>query len=239
MRWPWTTCPDAAGPLHALDGMPLSPRCLAVGDVADPKQQCTHMFDLAGLAVAHAARGGPGARPASTTSRSRAPREGGNDRRARAVLRRDGEPVLTSGRSRVDAASRPSRTRRAVARRVPQWADETFDPDEAEAAIVLRRACDIGMGRGMDLDAVDRAAGARPIMPASATRCSPRRSASRCATRARIRDFDGSTRRAARGRTGSSRLDVSAGSRPTSSAKRRMPSIASRRAPPRRDARGG
>ena len=36
-----------------------------------------------------------------------------------------------------------------------RWADETFDPDEAEAVIVLRRACDIGMGRGMDLDAVD------------------------------------------------------------------------------------
>src|SRR5690606_39017251 len=26
-RWPWTTCPDAAGPLHALEGMELSPRC--------------------------------------------------------------------------------------------------------------------------------------------------------------------------------------------------------------------
>ncbi len=48
-RWPWTTCPDAAGALRALEGMELSPRCLAPGDVADPKQNCTHMFDLAGL----------------------------------------------------------------------------------------------------------------------------------------------------------------------------------------------
>jgi hypothetical protein len=38
-----------------------------------------------------------------------------------------------------------------------RWADETLDPDTAEAAIVLRRACDIGMGRGMDLDAIPRA----------------------------------------------------------------------------------
>jgi hypothetical protein len=38
-----------------------------------------------------------------------------------------------------------------------KWADETFPPDESEAVIVLRRACDIGAGRGMDLDAVDRA----------------------------------------------------------------------------------
>ena len=33
-----------------------------------------------------------------------------------------------------------------------KWADATFAVDDAEAAIVLRRACDIGMGRGMDLE---------------------------------------------------------------------------------------
>ena len=35
-----------------------------------------------------------------------------------------------------------------------RWADATLPEDDAECAIVLRRACDIGMGRGMDLDAV-------------------------------------------------------------------------------------
>ena len=35
-----------------------------------------------------------------------------------------------------------------------RWADTTLSEDDAECAIVLRRACDIGMGRGMDLDAV-------------------------------------------------------------------------------------
>ena len=33
-RWPWSTCPGAAVPLQALAGMPLSRRCLAVGDDA-------------------------------------------------------------------------------------------------------------------------------------------------------------------------------------------------------------
>ncbi len=33
-----------------------------------------------------------------------------------------------------------------------RWADATFDADTAEAAIVLKRACSIGMSRGMDLD---------------------------------------------------------------------------------------
>ena len=55
-RWPWTTCPDAGNELQQLVGMPLSPRCLAVGDHANPRLQCTHQFDLTGLAVAHATR---------------------------------------------------------------------------------------------------------------------------------------------------------------------------------------
>src|SRR6185436_17823846 len=33
-----------------------------------------------------------------------------------------------------------------------RWADATLPEDDAECAIVLRRACDIGMGRNMDLD---------------------------------------------------------------------------------------
>ena len=35
-----------------------------------------------------------------------------------------------------------------------RWADEHLEPDAAEQACILRRACDIGMGRGMDLDGV-------------------------------------------------------------------------------------
>ena len=34
-----------------------------------------------------------------------------------------------------------------------KWADRTLDPDTAEAAIVLRRACDISLGRGANLEA--------------------------------------------------------------------------------------
>jgi len=33
-----------------------------------------------------------------------------------------------------------------------KWADATLAPDDAEAAVVLRRASSIGMSRGLDLD---------------------------------------------------------------------------------------
>jgi hypothetical protein len=35
-----------------------------------------------------------------------------------------------------------------------RWADTHLEPEAAERAIVLRRVCDIGHGRGMDLDSV-------------------------------------------------------------------------------------
>jgi hypothetical protein len=154
-RWPWTTCPGAAEPLRALAGMPLSRRCLAVGDWTDPRRNCTHMFDLAGLAVAHAARGGPpGTRRQYDVAVPVGAQAGG---RHEVRLWRDGDRLLTwvlDGRSCV-APPPYSETRWRGG--FLRWADETLAPDDAEAAIVLRRACDIGMGRGMDLDAVPRA----------------------------------------------------------------------------------
>jgi hypothetical protein len=53
-RVPWTSCPFAVQPLIALVGTPLG----GGGPKIDQSQQCTHLFDLARLAIAHAARGG-------------------------------------------------------------------------------------------------------------------------------------------------------------------------------------
>ncbi len=152
LRWPWSTCPGAAEPLRDLAGMPLSRRCLAVGEWADPRLNCTHMFDLAGLAVAHAARGGPPGTTRQYDVQIPAGAQLGDRHEVR--LWRDGEERLTwvlEGRSCV-APPPYSETRWRGG--FLRWADEHLPVDDAEAAIVLRRACDIGMGRGMDLDAV-------------------------------------------------------------------------------------
>jgi hypothetical protein len=154
-RWPWSTCPSAAEPLRALAGMPLSPRCMAVGDWSDPRQNCTHMFDLAGLAAAHAWRGGPPGTTRQYDVEIPAGAQAGGP--VDVALSRDGAPRLRwtlDGRACI--APPPYST-------VPwrggflRWADEHLPLDDAEAAILLRRACDIGMGRGMDLDAIPRA----------------------------------------------------------------------------------
>jgi Protein of unknown function (DUF2889) len=154
-RWPWTTCPGAAEPLRALVGMPLSPRCLAVGDWTDPKANCTHMFDLAGLAVAHAARGGP----VGTTRQYDVEIPIGAQAGGRTEVRlwRDGEPRLTWALEGRSCVAPPPYSEARWRGGFLRWADANLPVDEAEAAIVLRRACDIGMGRGMDLDAVPQA----------------------------------------------------------------------------------
>ncbi|HEX6312235.1 MAG TPA: DUF2889 domain-containing protein [Acidimicrobiia bacterium] len=163
VRWPWSTCPGAAVPLRALEGMELSPRCLAVGAYADPRANCTHMFDLAGLAVAHAARmgeGGAAARqydaevPVGATA--------GDPTRVR--LERDGDLVLEWTLAGRGIADPPPFTEAPWHGGFFRWADATLPVDEAEAAIVLRRACEIGMGRGMDLDAYDSASELGPMM---------------------------------------------------------------------------
>ncbi len=147
-RWPWSTCPAAGAQLELLVGMELSTRCTSVAAVTDPRWQCTHQFDLAGLAVAHAARGEAAPRqydvevPPATAEGTRVPR-----------LWRDGQLLLAWTIASGTALTAPPPYTEAPWRGgFIKWADQTFEPDGAEAAIVLRRACDIGMGRGMDLE---------------------------------------------------------------------------------------
>ena len=152
IRWPWTTCPDAGGQLEALVGMELSPRCLAVGDVTNPRLQCTHQFDLAGLAIAHATRD-LAARQYDTEVPYGA--QSGGPREVR--LWRDGEEHLVwtlDGHACVDPEPYASAPWRGG---FLKWADTTLAVDDAEAAAVLRRSCDIGFGRGADLESYPRA----------------------------------------------------------------------------------
>ncbi len=149
-RWPWATCPAAAEPLRLLAGMPLARRFTAAGRYTDPKQNCTHQFDAACYAITHAAWG----------------------REQRVydleVPRRDPATGATRVRLWVDGAHRLTWNIRWQGLDDPEppfdvapwkggfmrWADATLPEDDAECAITLRRACDIGMGRGMDLDGV-------------------------------------------------------------------------------------
>jgi hypothetical protein len=186
VRAPWSTCAAAAEPLRALAGMPLSDRCLAVTAWTESVQHCTHQLDLAGLAVAHAARvvaGGAARRQYDAVVPF-----GLLDGEEHAVtLARDGEPclewVLRGGD--IVAPSPYADAPPGFAR----WADATLSPDDAEAAAVLRRACTIGMSRGLDLDQYPTLAdmpGLRPLCFSM----QPERAPVAFRNRGLIRDYD-------------------------------------------------
>jgi len=150
-RFPWSECAGAVGVLRGLEGIPLSARPRAASQHADPRANCTHLFDLAALAVAHAAE-----RRASRRYDIEIPDR--RDGRTRARLARDGAPLLDWELDGTDLVSPPpyaGRTLRGGAFLL--WAERSLDPDAAEAALALRRTCFISMGRARDLDAADDA----------------------------------------------------------------------------------
>jgi len=150
IRHPWSLCPMAAGELARLRGLPVTTDPTAVYRHIEPRLQCTHMFEAAGLAVTQAARG-TGARRYDATVGD--PMEG----QILVELRRDGaalirwrlqngvivEPVERRGQ-------RPTAYRSAVLAGLPH--------DEAEQLLILRRVIGLGAARGMDIDRFPNAA---------------------------------------------------------------------------------
>jgi hypothetical protein len=150
-RYPWTTCPDAVEPLRKLAGAPLSTRISALGEHAPARMNCTHLFDLTGLAVAHAARGAGGSR---TYDIAIPDRDGSH---TYPEIHRDGELLFRweiAGRTIVGPAPFEEVSLRGG---FIAWAEANLDADTAEAASVLRRACDISFGRAVDLDVFETA----------------------------------------------------------------------------------
>lgn len=160
VRWPWQPCVESPGALQALVGVPLDPFPAAIGGWTDARSQCTHLFDLAGVAVAHAARSVTG---------------GAAQRSYLAVvpdwfeppyvawIERDGREVLrwTIGASSTIAAGPEPFPGVRLNRRFVEWCREHLDHDTAEAAFLLRRAAWMSPARHIDLEAIPMIEGSR------------------------------------------------------------------------------
>jgi len=157
-RTPWTTCPSARAVLQRLVGAELGPEILRRSGLPDPLQQCTHMFDLALLAIAQAVRGGR--RQYDTSVLDRIGRtlfpeldaEGRSivpqhpDGCTRAELRRDGE-LLLCWDIESDKITGPAPFDGVEIRRLTRWGEGRLDDDGFEALRVLQRALLVSGGR--------------------------------------------------------------------------------------------
>jgi hypothetical protein len=183
LRFPWSTCPAAASQLQPLTGMVLRARSTAVGDVIAARDNCTHMFDLAGLAVAQAARG------------THLPRQydvlvpDPVDGRRRVGVSRDGVTRLTWLVDRDTILDPEPFAGRALRGSFLAWAESALDDDTAEAAIVLRRACHIAFGRLQDLDVYADAGPLLPIMSGACFTFQPERAPTARRMLGTARDF--------------------------------------------------
>ena len=151
-RHPTVLCPTAGSRLVDLIGMPLSAVSAAVMQRTDARTQCTHMIDLAGLAVSALARG-IARRNYAVEVPDRV------DGRTHAQLHRDGEIVLQWEVDGQTIIGPKPFAGIGIGSGFTGWARDNLSLDEAEAALVLRRGVFISGGRGIDLDAPGRATG--------------------------------------------------------------------------------
>jgi hypothetical protein len=150
VRVPYTACPGAGSQLAALVDMPLNSVANSVTRATDASLQCTHMLDLAGLAIAAAARG-IGQRRYDIE----VPRRVDGETTGRIDC--DGVNVLAW---RIDASTilAPAEYAGVSLREgLARWALATLTEDQAEAALILRRCLMISRGRERDLDLVAHA----------------------------------------------------------------------------------
>jgi hypothetical protein len=145
LRTPYTACSGATSILAQLHGMPLSTNSIAVSRYGDQRQHCTHMLDEAGLAIAAAAAG---------TEHRRydveVPRHVNGVTHPR--LWRDGEPLLEWAVNDNVIESPAPFDSLPLGAGMSRWVQENLDPDNAEAALVLRRCAMIALGRLRNLD---------------------------------------------------------------------------------------
>jgi hypothetical protein len=146
VRHPYSTCPLAANQLTHLVNAPLNGLAHSVMRVTDPSAQCTHLMELAGLAIAAAARS-----IAQRLYDIAVPRRVAG--RTLATLDRDGQRVLAW--ELVDTTITAPGPFQGVSLRkgMAAWALGNLSEDEAEAALVLRRCALISLGRALNLDA--------------------------------------------------------------------------------------
>ena len=139
LRHPYNLCPAAGDALHHFIGLPLSPTLSQITAKINVRQQCTHQFDLAALAVANAAGGQIRQYDLLVTD----PVNGHCTAR---LLRDDGFALEWRIADRIITA--PVQFANInVDKGFSQWAAGLADEDLAEAALVLRRAHFVLKGR--------------------------------------------------------------------------------------------
>ena len=143
-RYPLTTCNGATVALQSVVGAPLSASIIELKRHADARRNCTHLFDLAALAIAHVFRAGQ-----ERVYRIEIPDE--VDGLTEARLDRDHGRVLTWSLQHgvITAPARYAGQR--VLGGFTSWAVANLAGEELEFALVLQRGYFVALSRIYDM----------------------------------------------------------------------------------------
>jgi len=151
LRTPWTLCKDAAAMLAKAEGVPLGTEFGEFYQQVDASLQCTHMADLAALAIAHA---GHGTARRQYDVEVTGPATG---ERQFAAMEVDGAAYLNWTIEGTRIVS-PGRYAGEDLRTMMRAVHAAGDPSHTEAIQVLRRAVFVARSRRLDLDKLRNAA---------------------------------------------------------------------------------
>ena len=138
LRYPLDTCPGSLSLLHQLESVALSKDPRAIGAFVNPRQHCTHLFDLAGLAIAHACR--------DAQSREYDISIPDHDL-SELFLRRDGELILHMSLVENIIQSPLLYQGQSIEQGFSAWVKHNIsNHEEGEAALILQRGRFVAMG---------------------------------------------------------------------------------------------
>lgn len=162
LRHPFGTCTEAVRPLRQFVGHRLADGAKALRERLDPGAHCTHLFDMAMLAIHQASQRTASAATAIDYEMAVHDEAAGL---TRAEIRRNGAPVhawqIQSHRVIAPAVHQGQ----PMMRGFHAWASAAFGGAELEAAAALQRAYFVAQSRRFDFDPPEQNPGVADGMP--------------------------------------------------------------------------
>ncbi|WP_372748481.1 DUF2889 domain-containing protein [Litorivivens sp.] len=149
LRIPYNTCASATEPLQAMVGVTLGSEPKTVIAQVNPFSNCTHLFDLTVLAIAHAVRSEPERLYAVEVTDEK----DGQPADARVWL--NGEEMLHLKTFQWQIIAPRELSDKPLFKGFAAWASEYFSGDLREAAFVLQKGYFVSSARRHDAKAME------------------------------------------------------------------------------------
>jgi hypothetical protein len=147
IRAPFNTCIGAIDVLQGLVGVELSVSPKAISSHSDPRINCTHLYDLAVLAIAMAERG-------ETQRRYDMEIPDEVDEKTISSVKLNGEVVLRWSFKNMIIETPQFLKGQNFFEGLRRRLEETLEGDELEAALVLQQAHFVSLGRPFDFESL-------------------------------------------------------------------------------------